>query len=282
MCKEGHFPVLLALVSEMPHPCGSIRETNRGRGAPFAVGRSFRGFMFDWLFTIEGWVSLATLVMLEIVLGIDNLVFLAIASRRLPPAQRPPAQKAGLAGALVLRIAMLAGLVWLTKLTRPLFTISGFAFSWRDLILLSGGLYLLWKATMEIHEEAEGGEEGPQEARAASLPGVILTIMVLDVVFALDSIITAVAMTQFLPVMILANVVAIMVMMAFARPVSDFIERHLTVKLLALSFILLIGVVLVADGLHFHIPRGYVYFAIFFSLFVEAVNGWVRRRRKGA
>ncbi len=236
--------------------------------------------MFDWLFTIEGWVSLATLVLLEIVLGIDNLVFLAIASRKLPEHQRPLAQRIGLLGALGLRIGLLFGLVWLTRLTSPIFTVAGFSFSWRDLILLSGGLYLLWKATLEIHEEAEGDEEEGGEVRAASFAGVILTIMVLDMVFALDSIITAVAMTQFLPVMILANVVAIVVMMVFATPVSRFIEQHLTVKLLALAFILLIGAVLVADGLHFHIPRGYVYFAILFSLFVEAINSWVRRRRE--
>ena len=236
--------------------------------------------MFDWLFTIEGWISLATLVLLEIVLGIDNLVFLAIASRKLPREQRPKAQRIGLLGALVLRIILLSALVWLTKLTTPIFTISGFAFSWRDLILLSGGLYLLWKATMEIHDEAEGGTEGPQEATAGTFAGVIFMIMVLDLVFALDSIVTAVAMTQFLPVMILANAIAIIVMMAFAKPVSEFIERHITIKMLALAFILLVGAVLVADGLHFHIPRGYVYFAILFSLFVEGVNSWVRVRRK--
>ncbi len=263
----------------MPHPVPHEAKNQPGQERSLFAGALFQGVMFDWLFTIEGWASLATLVMLEIVLGIDNLVFLAIASRRLPPQDRPFARKAGLAGALVLRIAMLTGLVWLTKLTRPLFVVSGFALSWRDLILLCGGLYLIWKATMEIHEEAEGeSREEEPSTRAASLPGVILTIMVLDVVFALDSIITAVAMTRFLPVMILANVVAIVVMMAFARPVSDFIERHVTMKLLALSFILLIGAVLVADGLHFHIPRGYVYFAILFSLFVEGVNSWVRRR----
>ncbi len=236
--------------------------------------------MFDWLFTIEGWISLATLVLLEIVLGIDNLVFLAIASRKLPCEQRPKAQRIGLLGALVLRIILLSALVWLTKLTTPIFTISGFAFSWRDLILLSGGLYLLWKATMEIHDEAEGGTEGPQEATAGTFAGVIFMIMVLDLVFALDSIVTAVAMTQFLPVMILANAIAIIVMMAFAKPVSEFIERHITIKMLALAFILLVGAVLVADGLHFHIPRGYVYFAILFSIFVEGVNSWVRVRRK--
>ncbi|WP_038034984.1 TerC family protein [Thermopetrobacter sp. TC1] len=237
--------------------------------------------MFDWLFTLEGWLSLATLVLLEIVLGIDNLVFLAVASRRLPEEERPKAQKIGLIGALVLRIGMLIGLVWITThLTRPVFVVLDFSLSWRDLILLIGGLYLIWKATREIHEEAEADdEEMTITPKAHGFFGVVVTIMVVDMVFALDSIITAVAMTQFLPVMILANVVAIVVMMIFARPVSQFIERHLSIKLLALSFILLIGVVLVADGLHFHIPRGYVYFAILFSLTVEGINGWVRRRR---
>ncbi len=238
--------------------------------------------MIDWLFTLEGWLSLATLVLLEVVLGIDNLVFLAIASRRLPEKERPAAQKLGLIGALVLRIGMLAGLVWLTRLTRPIFTVFDFSLSWRDVILLAGGLYLIWKATTEIHEEAEAEEEEESFSiapRTHTFLGVVLTIMVVDVVFALDSIITAVAMTRFLPVMIMANVVAICVMMIFARPVTCFIERHLSIKLLALAFILLIGVVLVADGLHFHIPRGYIYFAILFSLVVEGINAWVKSRR---
>jgi predicted tellurium resistance membrane protein TerC len=233
--------------------------------------------MYDWLFTLEGWFSLATLILLEIVLGIDNLVFIAIAAQKLPAHQRTKAQRIGLAGALGLRIILLFALVWLTKLTVPIFTIKGFAFSWRDLILLAGGLYLLWKGTLEIHQEAEGGAEGLQKATTARFAGVVFMIMVLDLVFALDSIVTAVAMTQFLPVMILANVVAIVVMMLFAGPVSEFIEKHITLKMLALSFILLVGVALVADGLHFHIPRGYIYFAILFSLFVEIINSWVRR-----
>ena len=239
--------------------------------------------MFDWLFTIDGWASLATLVILEIVLGIDNLVFIAIAAGRLPRERRTSAQRIGLIGALVLRILMLVGLVWMTRLTTPVLTVGGFTLSWRDLVLLGGGLYLLWKATSEIHQEAEHEEEDTENApRPASYAGVILAIMVLDVIFALDSIITAVAMTQFLPVMIIANVVAVLIMMLFARPVSDFIERHLTLRLLALAFILLIGTTLVADGLHFHIPRGYIYFAILFSLFVEAMNTWVRHRRQRA
>jgi predicted tellurium resistance membrane protein TerC len=237
--------------------------------------------MFDWLFTIEGWMSLLTLTILEIVLGIDNLVFLSIASQRLPPAQRPIAQKIGLLGALGLRIAMLALLVWITKLTYPVFSIGSFELSWRDIILILGGLFLLYKGTAEIHEEMEGnGEEGPKQGYSANFFSVIALIMVIDFVFALDSIITAVGMTTFLPVMIIANVIAIAIMMLSARGVSDFIARHPTVKMLALAFILLIGVALVADGLGMHIPREYIYFAIAFSLSVETLNILAKSRRK--
>ncbi len=238
--------------------------------------------MFDWLYTAEGWISLATLVFLELVLAVDNLVFIAIVSQRLQREKRRLAQRFGLLLALFIRVAMLFGLVWLTRLQKPLFELFGQVFSWRDVILLAGGLYLLWKATTEIHAEAEGEDEAAAASglRASGFVSAVLTIAVIDAVFALDSILTAVAMTQFLPVMILANVAAIVVMMLFAHPISEFIERHLTFKLLALSFILMIGVVLVADGLHFHIPRGYIYFAIAFSLFVEGVNTWVLKRRQ--
>jgi predicted tellurium resistance membrane protein TerC len=236
--------------------------------------------MFEWLFTVEGWMSLLTLTILEIVLGIDNLVFLSIASQRLPPHQRPIAQKIGLLGALGLRIAMLALLVWITKLTYPVFAIGSFEFSWRDIILILGGLFLLYKGTAEIHEEMEGGEEGPKQGYASSFFGVIALIMVIDFVFALDSIITAVGMTTFLPVMIAANVIAIVVMLMSARGVSDFIAKHPTVKMLALAFILLIGVALVADGLGMHIPREYIYFAIAFSLSVETLNILVKSKRQ--
>jgi predicted tellurium resistance membrane protein TerC len=236
--------------------------------------------MFEWLFTIEGWMSLLTLTILEIVLGIDNLVFLSIASQRLPPAQRPVAQKIGLLGALGLRVVMLALLVWITKLTYPVVSLWGFDLSWRDIILIGGGLFLLYKGTAEIHEEMEGGEEGPQSSYTANFLGVIALIMVIDFVFALDSIITAVGMTTFLPVMIAANIVAIAVMMLAARPIGDFIARHPTVKMLALAFILLIGVALIADGLGMHIPREYIYFAIAFSLAVETLNILVRSKRQ--
>jgi predicted tellurium resistance membrane protein TerC len=236
--------------------------------------------MFEWLFTIEGWMSLLTLTILEIVLGIDNLVFLSIASQKLPPAQRPLAQKIGLLGALGLRILMLAFLVWLTKLTYPVVSLGGFDLSWRDIILILGGLFLLYKGTAEIHEEMEGGEEGPQKSYSANFIGVIALIMVIDFVFALDSIITAVGMTTFLPVMVAANVIAIAVMMLAAEPIGNFIARHPTVKMLALAFILLIGVALVADGLGMHIPREYIYFAIAFSLAVETLNILAKSKRQ--
>lgn len=236
--------------------------------------------MFDWLFTVDGWISLAALTLLEIVLGIDNLVFLSIASSRLPPKQRPIAQKIGLMGALALRIAMLALLVWLIGLTEPVVTIADFDLSWRDIILIVGGLFLIYKGTMEIHGEMEGEEDGPRAAHAASFLGVIAMIVVIDFVFALDSIVTAVGMTDILTVMIAANVIAIVIMLVAAAPVSGFIERHPTVKMLALAFILLIGMALIADGLGLHIPREYIYFAIAFSLAVETLNALARARRR--
>lgn len=238
--------------------------------------------MMDWMFTIDGWIGLATLTLLEIVLGIDNLVFLTIAASKLPREQRAKAQKIGLAGALVLRIIMLSMLVWLTKLLTPIATFGDFVLTWRDVVLLLGGLFLLWKGTAEIHQEVEGGTEGPQEARATSFAGVIGIIMVLDFIFALDSIVTAVGLTDILPIMILANVIAIIIMIVSARTIGDFIERHPTIKMLALAFILLVGVALIADGMHFHIPREYIYFAIAFSLGVEALNMLVRTRNGGA
>ena len=233
---------------------------------------------YEWIFTIDGWVSLITLSFLEIILGIDNLVFLAIASQRLPENQRPRAQRIGLGGALILRIAMLSMLVWLTKLKTPITSIGDYTLTWSDVIFIGGGLFLLWKATSEIHQEVEGGSEGPKKVRINSFFGVIAAIMVIDFVFALDSIITAVGLSQFLPVMILANVIAIAVMLLAARPVGEFIERHPTIKMLALSFILLIGAALIADGIHMHIPRGFIYFAIAFSLGVEFLNLLVRAR----
>ena len=236
--------------------------------------------MFDWMFTFEGWIGLATLTILEVVLGIDNLVFISIAAQRLPERQRATAARIGLVGALGLRIVMLSMLVWIVGLVQPIVTIGEFTLTWRDVIMLIGGGFLLWKGTYEIHHEVEGRHEVPIEASASTFAGVIAIIMVIDFVFALDSIITAVGLTQVLPIMILANVFAIIVMMAAAQPVGAFIEEHPTVKVLALAFILLVGLALVAEGLHFHIPRGYIYFAIAFSLGVEFVNIQIRKRRR--
>jgi len=237
--------------------------------------------MMDWLLTVEGWLSLATLTVLEIILGIDNLVFLTIASERLPERQRSLAQRIGLSGALVLRIIMLVMLVWLTRLTEPVIAIGDLAFSWRDIILIGGGLFLLYKGTREIHSEVEGHDDGRGHASAqAGFLSVIAVIMVIDFVFALDSIVTAVGMTTLLPVMIAANAIAILTMMLAAEPIGRFIRRHPTLKMLALAFILLVGVALVGDGFGMHIPRPYIYFAIAFSLGVESLNIVAKARRR--
>ncbi len=233
----------------------------------------------EWLFNIEIWASLVTLTVMEIVLGIDNLVFLTIAASKLPEHKRLPVQRLGLAAALVMRIIFLAAVVWITKLTLPVFAIGDHTVSWRDLILLGGGLFLLWKGTQEIHQEVEGGQEGRLARAATGVGAVIVQIMVLDLVFSLDSIITAIGLTDILWVMIVAVTIAIAVMMFAARPVGRFIEEHPSTKILALSFLILIGAALVAEGLHFHIPRGYIYFAIAFSLGVEALNLIAARRR---
>jgi predicted tellurium resistance membrane protein TerC len=238
--------------------------------------------MFDWIFTLEGWLGLATLSLLEVVLGIDNLIFISVTAQRLPESQRARARFVGLLGALVLRLIMLSMLVWIIGLTQPITTIAGFELTWRDVIMFLGGMFLLWKGTVEIHAEVEGDHEvGPRRA-ASSFAGVVAMIIVIDFVFALDSIITAVGLTQVLSIMVIANIVAILVMMLAAQPVGAFIEANPTFKMLALAFILLVGVALVGEGLHFHIPRGYIYFAIAFSLGVEIINTMIRRRRQAA
>jgi len=236
--------------------------------------------MLEWLSDPAIWASLLTLTFLEIVLGIDNIIFLSIITDRVAENRRILAQRLGLGLALVGRIVLLAGLVWLTKLTAPLFEVFGQAVSWRDLILLGGGLFLLAKATSEIHGTVEGGHESAHGGKATSFASAIMQILVIDIVFSLDSVITAVGMTDNLPVMVTAVVIAIAVMMFAATPISNFIRRHPTTKMLALAFLLLIGVALVADGLHFHVPRGYLYFAIAFSLMVEVLNLAAAKRRK--
>ncbi len=242
--------------------------------------------MLQYLLDPQIWAAFLTLTVLEIVLGIDNLVFLAITSSRLPEAQQASARKIGLLAALGLRIGLLLLLTWIAALTKPLVTIMAFDVSGRDLVLGLGGLYLLYKGVQEIHASVEGLDEAHGGARKSSYFSVIVQIMVLDLVFSLDSIITAVGMTNETPIMIAAIVVAILVMMFAAGPVSGFINNHPTVKMLALAFLILVGFVLVADAAHFHIPRQYLYFAIAFSIAVEALNllrqARARRRRASA
>jgi len=225
------------------------------------------------IFTADNLIALATLSLLEIVLGIDNIVFLSILSAKLPADQRAKGRRVGLALAMLMRIALLLSLSWVMRLVDPLFALLGHSFSGKDLILLGGGLFLIGKATFEIHERLEGPEHGPELGRAgASFWRVIVQIMLLDIVFSLDSVITAVGMAQQLWVMITAVVLAVAAMMLFAGAVSDFVERHPTVKVLALSFLILIGVMLVVEGMGGHVDKGYIYFAMGFSVFVEMIN----------
>ncbi len=240
-------------------------------------------FAFTWVTNPEIWISLLTLLALEIVLGIDNLLFISILAERLPEQQRAKARKVGLALALVTRLMLLAVLAWIVSLTTPFITVGKLALSWRDLILIGGGLFLLFKATHEIHNEVEGDEEDRGPGRtAASFGAVVTQIAIIDIVFSLDSVITAVGMADELWVMVVAVIAAMMVMIVAATPLARFIAAHPTVKMLALSFLLLIGVLLIAEGFHFHIPKGYVYFALAFSVMVEALNSWVQRRRRRA
>jgi predicted tellurium resistance membrane protein TerC len=232
----------------------------------------------DFLTDPHIWAALATLTVLEIVLGIDNIVFISILSGKLPQAQQKSARRTGLGAAMLMRIALLFSLSWVIGLTAPMFTVVGQEISGRDLILIVGGLFLLFKATREIHERLEG--EGLHHAgatrKAASFVSVIAQIMVLDIVFSLDSVITAIGMAEELWVMITAVVIAVLIMMASSEGISTFVHRHPTVKILALSFLLLIGVSLIAEGFDQHIPKGYIYFAMAFSIFVEMINLRVR------
>jgi predicted tellurium resistance membrane protein TerC len=230
------------------------------------------------------WLSFVVLAALEVVLGIDNLLFIAILTERLPERRRALARRLGLAFALLTRIALLGAIAWIVTLTTPLFSVFGREISWRSVILVAGGLFLMVKATHEIHDEVEGEparKRGPR-SKAATLAAVVIQIGLLDIVFSLDSVITAVGMVDELWVMALAIVVAIGVMMAASKPLSDFVLRHPTIKMLALSFLLVIGLFLIADGLGFKIPKGYLYFSLAFSVMVESLNHWVRRRRKRA
>jgi predicted tellurium resistance membrane protein TerC len=252
--------------------------------------------MLELLTDPEAWIALATLTLLEIVLGIDNLVFIAILTDRLPRAERPVAYRLGLGGAMVTRIGLLLGLSWVMALTAPLFTLDLTFFlerspewavneiSGRDLIVLVGGLFLIGKSAHEIYEKVElVDEEGAEDAdrrAGASLLAVITQIAIMDIIFSLDSVITAVGMVEQVPVMIAAIVIAVLLMLFFARTIGNFVNRHPSMKLLALSFMLLIGVLLVAEGFDRHLPKGYVYAAMGFSLFVELLNMRFRRRRR--
>ena len=235
------------------------------------------------LLTAENAIALLTLTTLEIVLGIDNIVFIAILSGKLPPDQRAKARRIGLGLAMATRIALLLAISWVMGLTAELFSIAGKGISGRDLILLIGGLFLIWKSTFEIHEKLEGPKDhGLANVAAASFASVIVQILILDLVFSLDSVITAVGMAKEIAVMIVAVIIAVLVMLAFAGPISSFVERHPTLKMLALSFLLMIGVMLVAEGLGQHINKGYIYFAMAFSLLVEIANIRVRSKQRAA
>ena len=233
----------------------------------------------DWLTDPQIWIALATLTFLEIVLGVDNIIFISILSARLPENQQLRARRVGLLGAMLMRVGLLFSLAWISRLTEPVFTI-GRDISGRDLILIGGGLFLLGKSTFEIHENLEGDEEHGAGRAAASFASVIAQIMLLDIVFSLDSVITAIGMVEELWVMITAVVVSVAIMMVAAEPISAFVHKHPTIKMLALSFLLLIGLSLILEGVGQHIPKGYIYFAMGFSVFVETINIRLRRKSK--
>jgi predicted tellurium resistance membrane protein TerC len=232
--------------------------------------------------TVDGWIALLTLAVLEIVLGIDNIIFLAVVANKVEASQRPTARRIGLLLALVMRIGFLSSIAWIISLSAPIVTLWGMDFSWKDVIFAAGGLFLLTKSTREIHEMSEDYE---QQARgvSATLMSAVIQIALFDIVFSIDSVVTAVGMAESLAIMIAAVVFSMLVMLVASGPVGDFVERHPTVKMLALSFLILIGTALVADAAHFHIPRGYLYFAVAFSGMVEMLNQFVahgRGRRK--
>ena len=234
----------------------------------------------DWITDPNALVGLLTLTALEIVLGVDNIIFISILSQKLPKAEQAKARKLGLAGAFVTRIMLLLSIAWIVRLTTPLFTIAGIEFTGRNLILLFGGLFLIGKATFEIHGKLEGSDEEAEGGKvASSMVAVVIQIMLIDIVFSLDSVITAVGMVSEVQIMIAANVVALGIMLAAATPISDFVDRHPTIKMLALSFLVLIGTNLVAEGLGQHIPKGYTYFAMFFSFLVEMLNLKLRAKQ---
>lgn len=233
----------------------------------------------DWITNPQAWIALATLVSLELVLGVDNVIFISILAGKLPKEQQSKARRTGLALAVISRILLLLSLSWIIGLTEPIFTIAGFEISGRDLILFIGGMFLMGKATYEIHQKLEGMEGHSSSAVKASFASVIFQVLLLDVVFSLDSVITAVGMVDEIAIMIIAVLIAATVMIISADPIGNFVEHHPTVKMLALSFLLLIGFTLMVESLHQHIPKGYIYFAMGFSVFVEMLNLRMRQSR---
>jgi predicted tellurium resistance membrane protein TerC len=230
------------------------------------------------LLSLDGLVSFSSLVLMEIVLGVDNIVFISILTGRLPHHQQERARVIGIGLALLIRIALLFMITWLIAANQPLFTVFDFGFTLRDLILIAGGLFLIYKSTTEVHQKLEGREGQSGSQASLSFSAAIFQIILLDIVFSFDSILTAIGLVQSVLIMVLAVIIAMVVMLLSANRISHFIERHPTVKMLALSFLLMIGVLLLLDGFHQHVPKGYVYFAIFFSLLVEALNIKVRKR----
>jgi len=229
--------------------------------------------------TGETLISLLTLTLMEIVLGIDNIIFISIIAGKLPADQESNARNIGLGLALIFRVGLLLGITWIIQLTNPLFTVINFDASIKDIILFAGGLFLLAKSTTEIHDKLEGEEEDRKAGKVQSLFSVVTQIILLDMIFSIDSILTAIGLAQEVLIMIIAVIISIFIMMIFAGKISAFINKHPTVKILALSFLLLIGFMLILEALHFHVPKGYIYFAIFFSLFVEMLNLKMRKKQ---
>jgi predicted tellurium resistance membrane protein TerC len=233
---------------------------------------------FDWIADPNAWIALGTLTLLEIVLGVDNIIFISILVGRLPETVRNRARRIGLLMAMGSRIALLMSLAWIMRLTAPLFTVLSMEVSGRDLILIGGGLFLLWKSVHEIHNSLEGEEHAEAGEKRATFAGVVAQIAVIDIIFSLDSVITAVGLADHLSVMVLAILLAVAVMMFAARPIGEYVDRHPTIKMLALSFLILVGFTLVVEGFEVHVPKGYVYFAMAFSVAVEMLNIQLRKR----